>query len=113
MDLRVEACVSGCRRLWALIRGLPPGSAVHRDGKMWSQQDELLATIIERGDHWGHWQTVGTRAFKRGQVPVLPRIEHPDRSVPEPMPDPEPRISTREEVARFMGRVAGEVKVTR
>jgi hypothetical protein len=99
--------------LWALVTGLPPDSALGRDGKSWTQADELMATLIERGDLWGHWQTVGTRAFKQGKVPTLPRIEHPDRPRPEQLPDePEHRISTPSEIKAFLGRVAGEVKGT-
>lgn len=45
----------GARRLWALIMGLPPMSALHRavnpEGWNWTYGDELLATLVEQIDH--------------------------------------------------------------
>jgi hypothetical protein len=105
MDLRVEVGVSGCRRLWALVRGLPVDAAVWRDGKHWTQADELQAIAIERSDIWGHRLTVASRAFK-GRVPEMPRIEHPDRRVASPERS-KPRMSSRAEIHAFARAVGG------
>lgn len=38
----------GARRIWALIKGIPRDSALYRAaGDDWSQEDELLATIVD------------------------------------------------------------------
>lgn len=101
MDLRVEVGVSGCRRLWALVRGLPVDAAVWRDGKRWTQADELAAIAIERADVWGHRLTVASRAFK-GRIPEMPRIEHPDRVREQPRS----RMSSVAEVHAFVRKVS-------
>lgn len=105
MDLRIEVGASGCRRLWALVRGLPVDAAVWRDGRHWTQQDELSAVAIERADVWGHRLTVASRAFK-GKVPEMPRIEHPDRrtAAVEPV---RRAMSSRAEIRAFAGMVGG------
>jgi hypothetical protein len=104
MDLRVEVGVSGCRRLWALVRGLPVDAAVWRDGKHWTQADELQAIAIERSDIWGHRLTVALRAFK-GRVPEMPRIEHPDRRAQIEVA--KPQMSSREQIRAFARTVGG------
>jgi hypothetical protein len=105
MDLRVQVGVSGCRRLWALVRGLPVDAAVWRDGKHWTQRDELAAIGIERADIWGHRLTMASRAFK-GRIPEMPQIEHPDRRSGVEVPS-RPRMSSRAEIRAFAGKVGG------
>lgn len=105
MDLRHALQQSGCRRLWALVRGLPVDAALWRDGRRWTQADELAAIAIERGDIWGHRLAVASRAFKR--VPEMPPIEHPERRPAEPELV-RPRMSSRAEIRRFAGVVQGD-----
>jgi hypothetical protein len=38
------------RRLWVLIQGLPNDSALWREENRWTQQDELLAELLEMTD---------------------------------------------------------------
>jgi hypothetical protein len=108
IDLRHEIDVTGCRRLWALIRGLPVDAAVRRDGKLWTQEMELHATALERADVWGHRLAVASRAFKK--VPEMPKFEHPDRPKPRPAEPAERRMSTPQEIMAFMRKTGGEVK---
>ena len=61
-----------------LVHGLPPDAAVRREGKAWTQHDELLAQLIERSDVWGRWLAVG-QGRKARDVPTMPPIKHPDR----------------------------------
>lgn len=110
MDLRHEIVVTGCRRLWALIKGLPVDAAVRRDGKLWTQEMELQATAMEHADVWGHRLALASRAFKR--VPEMPKFEHPDRPKPQP---PEPvvrRMSTPQEIMAFAMQTGGGVNST-
>jgi hypothetical protein len=41
------------RRLWVLIKGLPPSATVWTGEAQWTRQDELLASLVERVDAWG------------------------------------------------------------
>jgi len=41
------------RRLHALIAGLPPDAAIHRDGELWTTQSNLAASTLELIDRWG------------------------------------------------------------
>jgi hypothetical protein len=53
-ELADEIERAGCRKLWVWVNGLPPEAAVGRvDGEQWTVRDELLATALERLDHWG------------------------------------------------------------
>lgn len=83
MDLRVEVQATSPRRLWALVRSLPADAAIRREGKAWSQSDELQAVAIERNDHWMRWLAIGQNR-KPKDVPPLPPIKHPDRQCGEP-----------------------------
>lgn len=111
LDLRHEVITAGCRRLWALVRGLPPDSALRRDGRMWTQANEIAAVALERADVWGWRLTTATKAFKR--VPEMPRFDHPDRPRPKPAEvaaSAERRMSTPQEIMAFMRKTGGEVK---
>lgn len=108
MDLRHAIVSTGCRRLWALVRGLPVDAAVHRDGKLWSQADELAAVAIERADVWGWRLTHATGRFRK--VPEMPPIKHPARRKPEPVEPAERRMSTMDEISSFVRKLGGEVK---
>lgn len=80
-----------------LLRGLPPDSNVWRNG-YWTQQDELLARVIEAVDWWGWvsaYQRGGSKAFPKPPGPVT----HPDRPGIEP-PEP-PATKNPVEIARF------------
>jgi hypothetical protein len=74
---------TGCRRLLALIAGLPEDAAVWRQDKPgWSQQDELLATVAEAIDAWGRQIVLAVQCgpLKRPQLPpALVDLQHPDR----------------------------------
>lgn len=100
--------MSGCRRLLALINGLPVEAAVWRQDKpSWNQDHELLASLIETIDRWGRIQT-DLACGKKVQVPAPVRVTHPDR--PEPAAPPKPKVTTDiAEIAAFFQRhVAGE-----
>ncbi len=84
--------MSGCRRLWSLIEGLPVEAAVWRpDTRHWSQAEELAAQQIEVIDAWSRilYQTLYS-AHSGGKTPKMPpevSIKHPGRNAaPEPKP---------------------------
>lgn len=59
--------MAGCRRLWVLVNGLPPESAVWRvDGQQWTNLHELLALNAEVTDWWGRFnaQLKSTKRLK-------------------------------------------------
>lgn len=71
---------TGCRRLLALIRGLPEDAAIWRQDKpRWTQEHELAAATVEALNHWlpilaAQWAAKGTK------FPAPQRIfTHPDR----------------------------------
>lgn len=66
---------------------MPPDSAFHRQGRLWTQAHELAATHIERGEHWGSALVqMSGRTLKDGaEPPPGIKITHPDR--PEAVPD--------------------------
>lgn len=68
----------GVRRLLALIDGLPPDSAVGRDGKAWTRQDEIAATAVERSELWSGIQAQMWGAKARDLPPTI-GFQHPDR----------------------------------
>jgi hypothetical protein len=103
MDLRVEVQAATPRRLWALTRSLPPDSAWQRNGKQWSQSDELAAIAIERGDSWLRVLAIG-QGRKVENVPPLPRIEHPDRPG-SAEGEARKRMSSAPEIKSFMDRL--------
>jgi hypothetical protein len=76
LDLRREAHDAGCRRLWALINGLPGDAAIHRHGT-WSRTDEIAALRSSAKRLWGVLLAgVGDQAAARRD-----RDPHPDRPV--------------------------------
>lgn len=79
-----------------LLRGLPRTSMTWRNGN-WSQQDELLARLIESVDFWG-WIS----ACQHGAGKVVPKPEpvwHPDR--PGSEPQHRPATTDPREINRF------------
>ncbi len=81
--------MTGCRRLWSLIDGLPQEASVWTpDTKNWSQADELMAQQVEVLDAWSRViYTTLYAAHSNGKTPKLPpplEIEHPGRQVSKP-----------------------------
>lgn len=68
----------GVRRLFALVDGLPLDSAVARDGKAWTRQDEIAATAVERSQEWFGVLTQLWGAKPR-DLPLQITFQHPDR----------------------------------
>lgn len=67
------------RRLRALIRGIPPDSALQRafdPNWRWSSTDELLSSLIEVTDRNGRW-FAQVHARKGSKVPDPVRIPRP------------------------------------
>lgn len=92
----------GLRRCYQLVRYLPPGSAtwvaVHGQQAVWSTDNELAALMVEVVHH----QTrVLARLLGAKQDLEAIRIPRPD-SATEPRDDVQ-RLSTTEDVARFLG----------
>ncbi len=56
-DLVAEYDTVGARRLWILIQGLPPDAALYREDA-WSREEEMLASLLELTDAWGHAMVV-------------------------------------------------------
>jgi len=102
----VEIQATTPRRLWALTRSLPPDAAWCRQGKRWSQQDELAAIAIERNDAWMRVLAIG-QGRKVEKVPPVAPIKHPDRTAGQQAanPDVPARMSTRGEIAAFFGKL--------
>ena len=91
----------GVRRLRALLKGLPAGSALHREldpGWSWTFTDELLAGVIEVLDY-GNRMYFAAHKPKGAQVPKPITIRRPWDPPPE---KPEP--ATFEEVTAFFGQ---------
>lgn len=87
-----------------LIEGLPPDSAFGRQGKQWTNTDELTAVLVDRGEFWGSLlaQLAG-RTWKDGaKPPESIQITHRDRPVPEP--EKNKPVSLDEIARRFGGR---------
>lgn len=76
-----------------------------RDGRRWTQADELAAVAIERADMWGFRLAQASRAFKR--LEPMPPIEHPDRRRVPAGEVAVPRMSSRSEIHAFMRKVSG------
>lgn len=95
---------AGCRRLWALIAGLPPDSAFRRQGRVWTQAHELAAVGIERAEHWGSALVqMSGRVLKDGAKPPPGiQITHPDR--PEAVPEKKKTASAADLARMFGGR---------
>lgn len=78
------------------MQGLPRDAAAWReDVKAWTQEHELLATVLENQDGWArliHRALLGIGGVKPADLPKYGeplRLEHPDR--PEP-PRPKRRV---------------------
>jgi hypothetical protein len=100
LDLRFEFESIGCRRLWALVAGLPSDAAVRRDGKVWTTREELAASHIEL-EH-GLLRTIAEALGVKFKGPPMKPIQHPDRLTAEDTPK---RMSTRDEIQAFMSRL--------
>lgn len=67
----------GCRRLLALIEGLPADAAVWQDDHHgWTQAHELAALAVEVSDQWGR---ILAQAWGLKKLPKPPEITHPGR----------------------------------
>lgn len=82
LDLRDEIETAGPRRLWALVRNLPPESATHRAESL-PPVEELLATLVERMDAWNEPQLMLALGQKRVIVPSRMRIRRPSDPPPQ------------------------------
>jgi hypothetical protein len=94
------------RRLLALIQGLPPDAATWReDTPNWSQQDELVASLIETTAAWGNQMVSALIAVHGGKPQSIEpvRIEHPDRPMPEKPKPKKRRLATPADVAAQLG----------
>lgn len=105
LDLADEFERSSLRRIASLIHGLPPGSALNRDGRMWTQDHELLALIVEQADSRLATLTV-MQADKpsRSKVPPPMVMRHPDRQDTTQEKEPVPVASRAKIAALFAGR---------
>jgi hypothetical protein len=95
---------TGCRRLWALIAGLPPDSALRRRGKQWTTAHELAARQVE--STVDYLRVIARANGVKFKGPAPPPVEHPDRPSAAPVDAPV-QMSTREEIAGFLGRLRG------
>lgn len=98
----MEVQSAGVRRLWALIDGLPPDSALRRQGRMWTQAHELAALFIERQEHWGSSLVqMSGRVLKDGAKPPpgiqITHKDRPERDVQKK------KVASLDEVARMFG----------
>lgn len=81
------------------MTGLPADAASWRDGN-WSQQDELLARLIENVDRWGRY-AAAQRGARRSELPDPEWIVHPDRPGFEVSKKP---AASASEIGRFFAR---------
>ncbi len=90
------------RRLHVLVMGLPPGSALWRRGRIWTQAHELQATGIERMEKWmSSLLWMQGRVMKDGaKPPPVIEFSHPDRVSVEPE---KKKPASFEDVARMFG----------
>lgn len=90
------------RRFHALVMGLPPEAALWRQGRLWTQTHELLASIFERQEHWGSALVqMSGRVLKDGaKPPPVMQITHDDRPVRQ---DEKKKVASLDEVARMFG----------
>lgn len=89
------------RRVLALVRWLPPGSALHRsafpDTWAWTSEHELLAAIAELID-------LNTRTFVRAHTKKGAKQPKPVRIVrPKPREDAPRKPATAQEMRDFFG----------
>lgn len=96
----MEVETETARRVWVLLRGLPPESLTWRQGT-WTLRDELMARTVENIDYWG-W----VAACQHGGGDIVPRPEpfwHPDRPGSEP-PAATPKVNDPQVIARFFAQ---------
>ena len=91
----------GGRRLWSLIKGLPPRSALHRshdvEGWSWGNVEELLAGIFERLDA-ANYMYLKAHSKEGSQLPEPVAIPRPGRTTSPPARQP---LSSTDDVKRF------------
>ncbi len=97
----MEVQASSPRRLCAFVKGLPPDSAFRRDGKQWTTEHELAARQVEATS--GYLRIVAQVLGAKFKSPAEQPVRHPDRATGNP--DAPKRMSTREEIAGFLGRL--------
>lgn len=91
--------MTGCRRLWALITGLPPDCALARDGRAWTTAMELASRQIENESMW---LAIVAKGLGMKKLPPLESIRHPARIVIEA---PSRKTTDTREIAAFFGRM--------
>lgn len=87
---------TGCRRLWALFKALPPEAAVWRHDSF-TTTDELLAQLLERTDAWQRAIFTALIPPKKGQprrisLPAPVEILRPDDEPPQRKVETDPRV---------------------
>lgn len=87
----------------ALVESLPPDSALRRGGRMWTEENELAATLIDRNEHWMSLlvQMSGKTLKDGAKPPAGIRITHPDRRERDAAADKPAKASPREVAERF------------
>lgn len=101
-DLRVEIGSMGCRRMWALIEGLPLDSAVRRNGKTWTTERELAARQIDQDASLLRIIAEALGVKFRGPAPEP--IRHPDRATGNDAPKV---MAKPHQIRAFMARLKG------
>lgn len=82
----------GVRRLWALLRGLPPDSAVWREDTF-TPTEEFLVQIMERQHAWNESILGALMGHKKVSVPAAPQILRPGEEMPQPRKvETDPRV---------------------
>lgn len=100
------------RRLVVLAYGLPPESMTRRQGRVWTQEHELLAVVAERVEAWGRSHALlllGLGGVKKHDLPDFGdslHFDHPDRGDAKAEPTPK-RNSTPDERVRFFAGLRG------
>lgn len=83
------------------LEGLPPDSAYHRSGKLWTLENELLAKLIDRQEVWLS-QLVAAWAAKGSKLEPPIQITHPDRAS-KPAEERRKATSDPQELMRAFG----------
>lgn len=93
LDLRREYLHTSCRRVFALIKGLPPGSAIWRKDSF-PPVEEMLVQFIERHDEWSHALLMALLGHKRVATPAPFQILRPgeDEEPKRPSIETDPRV---------------------
>lgn len=103
MDLRFEFQTAGCRRLWALISGLPLDCAIRRDGKTWTTERELIARQVEQ--QASLLRLIAEALGVKFKSPPPEPIHHPDR-VTKPVAGSE-TMAKPNQIRQFIARMRG------